>query len=163
MAMSYDAELVYGDGGEGLVFLERCYAQDMAAFRNALYKAFTWGDLRERVPRWCYEETVERWTESKEDDEEEEVSPPNPEGPFDASEIPGYEDGDWPEFAPHMMEEWVSRVIINQYGSYVYPTMGDKYPIIYHGNEEDVVAILEEEGYACMRQDELVWNAVWGG
>lgn len=163
MAMSYDSELVYGDGGEGLVFLERGYARDIAAFREALYRASTWGELQERAPRERYDEAVERWTESKQDDEEREVSPPALENPFDGDEIPGYADGDWPEFAPHMMEDWVSREIINDHGGYVYPTLNAEYPVIDFGSEEEVVAILEEEGYVCTRDDDLVWNAVWGG
>lgn len=156
-------ELVYGDGGEGLVFLERDYALDIAAFREALYKASTWGTLRQRVSPSRYEETVEQWMDSREDEEDQEISPPAPDDPFDGSEIWGYDDGDWPEFAPRMMEDWVSGEIISRYGGLVFPTLNAEYPVIYFENEGDVVAILEEEGYACTRDDELSWNATWGG
>jgi hypothetical protein len=42
-------ELVYGEGSEGLIFLQKEYALDFAGFREALSKAFTWGELRARV------------------------------------------------------------------------------------------------------------------
>lgn len=164
MAVNSSVELVYGECGEGLVFLERGYAEDIAAFREALYRASTWGELRQRAPRHRYEEAVEQWMEGREEEDEGgEASPPAPEDPFDGDEIPGHADGDWPEFAPREMENWVSRLIINKYGGYVYPTLNAEYPVIYFGSEEEVVAILEEEGYVCTREDDLVWNAVWGG
>lgn len=156
-------ELVYGDGGEGLVFLERFYALDIAAFREALYKASTWGQLRERISPSRYEETVEQWMDSREDEEGKEVTPPAPDDPFDASDIWGYDDGDWPEFAPRMMRRWVSGEIISRYGGLVLPTLNAEYPVIYFGNEQDVVAMLEEEGYTCTSDEDLIWNAVWGG
>ena len=34
-------ELVYGEGGEGLLFLEKEYALDIARFREALTRAST--------------------------------------------------------------------------------------------------------------------------
>jgi hypothetical protein len=53
-------ELVYGEGGEGLVFLEREYAQDIWGFRMALYEASTWGELKAKISEARHEETVDR-------------------------------------------------------------------------------------------------------
>lgn len=98
--MSYGAELVYGDGGEGLVFLERGYARDIAAFMDALYKASTWGELQERAPRERYEEAVERWTESKEDDEEGRSSLPLPRTRSTATRFRAMKTGTGPSSRP---------------------------------------------------------------
>lgn len=62
-----------------------------------------------------------------------------------------------------MMRRWVSGEIIGEYGGLVFPTLNAEYPVIDFGSEDEVVAILEEEGYSCTRDDDLVWNAVWGG
>ena len=56
-------ELVYGDGGEGLVFLEKNYALAIGGFREALSEASTWGELRARVSEERYEETIAAWGE----------------------------------------------------------------------------------------------------
>ena len=37
-------ELVYGEGGEGLICLQKEYALDIAGFREALLKAFNWSE-----------------------------------------------------------------------------------------------------------------------
>ncbi len=115
-----DTTLVYGDGGQGLLFLEEEYAVDIGDFREALYRAKTWGDLKGMVTEQRYRETVEAWMETEhdrlsdeaEDDEEPEVAAPEPDDTFDAEEIAGYSDGDWPEFSPRMMGTWVDRGII---------------------------------------------------
>ena len=96
------------------------------------------------------------------DDSEPEVAPPDPDETFNADLIPGYEDSYWPEFAPMMMDSWVDREIIDQYGWYVRPTLNDDYPVIDYDNEERAVSLLEERGYICIRDDDTVWRAVWG-
>ncbi len=165
-------ELVYGDGGEGLVFLEKNYALDIGGFREALYKARTWGELKARVSGERYEETVAAWVKGQSErlrddgdleDDEPEVTPPGPHDAFDAEELPGYADGDWPEFAPTMMENWVDGFIISEYGGDVQPTLNAEYPVIDFDNEEEVVSLLEEQGYVCISDEDLVWKAIWGG
>jgi hypothetical protein len=165
-------ELVYGEGGEGLLFLEKEYALDIARFREALTRASTWGELKSRVSDERYRETVDKWVESEhdrllyegdlEDNDEPKVPRPDADDAFDAEEIWGYSDGDWPEFAPRMMGTWVDEEIIEEHGFYVYPTLNAEYPMIGFDNEEKVVSLLEERGYLCIRDDDLVWKAIWG-
>ena len=69
---------------------------------------------------------------------------------------------DWPVFATRVMGTWVDEEIIEEYGEYVYPTLNAEYPMINPGNEEKVVSLLQERGYECIRDDDLVWEAVWG-
>jgi hypothetical protein len=165
-------ELVYGEGGEGLVFLEKEYALNIAGFRKALYEVPTWGELKARVNEARYRETVERWAEGEfdrlldegelEGDGEPDVSLPSPNDAFHADSLPGYADSDWPEFAPMTMNAWVDEEIIKEYGWYVQPTLNEDYPVIDSRNEERVVSLLEERGYICICDDDLVWKAIWG-
>ena len=166
-------ELVHGNCGEGIVFLEKSYALDIANYRDALFRARTWGELRSKVDEERYEETVNAWVESEVDRLEAEgetesgagleVSPPNPEDPFDAEEIWGYADGDWPEFAPDVMITWVDKEILREYGRHVDTVLDDGYTVIDPKHEEEVASLLEERGYRCTRDEDAVWNAVWGG
>lgn len=164
-------ELVYGESNGGLTFLEKEYALDIGGFREALLKARTWGELKARVSDERYEETVAVWVEGQPDrlrdegdleDDEPEVASPGPDYAFDAEELPGYTEVDWPEFAPGMINTWVDEQIINEFGGYVQPLMNDDYPVIDFDNEEKVVSLLEARGYICTRDDDLVWKAIWG-
>lgn len=44
-----DAPLVYGDAGEGLVFLPKSQAEDLLGLWKALLSSTTWGDLRRSI------------------------------------------------------------------------------------------------------------------
>ena len=61
-----------------------------------------------------------------------------------------------------MMGTWVDEEIIEEHGFYVYPTLNAEYPVIGFDNEEEVVSLLEEQSYVCIRDDGLVWKAIWG-
>lgn len=149
-------ELIYGESHLGLTFLEKKYALEIGRFREALAKASTWGELKSRVSDERYKETVDMWVES------DEVAPTSPDDVFDAASLPLYIDVDWPEFAPTMMDTWVDKEIIEEYGHYIQPLMNDDFPVIDFDNEEKVVSLLEERGYVCIRDDDLIWKAIWG-
>lgn len=154
----FGSELVYGHSGGrlGLVFLEEDYAEEIRDFRTALRSAATWGELGNMVRKKRYRETVEILKGY------ENGFPPNPEDEFDAESLPGYADGDWPEFAPNAMGRWVDEEIIYEYGWYA-PTMNGFHPVIDVENEEEVVALIEEQGHVCTRDDALIRDTVWGG
>lgn len=149
-------DLVYGDGGRGLVFLEEDYIAELRDFRDALQSAADWGELRDMVSGERYQETVEVWKGY------ENASPPNPADDFDIETFPAYVDGDFPEFAPAVMGRWVDKGIIDEYGWHL-PTMDGYHPVIDFENEEVVVSLLEEQGYICIRDDTRIWNAIWRG
>lgn len=57
----------------------------------------------------------------------------------------------------------MDKETIKAHGHYVFPRLNAEYPVIDRNNEKTVVSLLEERGYLCTRDDDLVWNAVWGG
>jgi hypothetical protein len=148
--------LIYGNDGQdgGLVFLEEDYIAELKDFCDALQSAGTWEELRNMVSEERYQETVERWKDDEND------SSPNPDDDFEAESLSGYEDGDFPEFAPTMMDKWVDEEIINEYG-WEEPTMTGYTAAINFENEEKVVSLLEGKGYVCIRDDDQIWAAVW--
>jgi hypothetical protein len=162
-------ELVYGECNGGLTFIKKKYALEIGDFKGAVANSSTWGELKSRITEEYYLETVEKWKEDEycrrmdeEEIEEWQILDPKPEDAFDAAEMPGYLDMDWPEFAPGMMDEWVSKEIVERYGGYVESTLSGDYPLIDFENEEKVVSLLEEQGYVCIRDDGRIWDAIWG-
>jgi hypothetical protein len=99
-------------------------------------------------------------SEKETDEEELKVSTPSPDDDFDIEAFPSYHDGDFPEFAPTMMDRWVDEKIIDEYGGYG-ATMTGYTAAINFENEEKVVSLLEEQGYVCIRDDDRIWAAVW--
>ncbi len=163
--------LIYGDDGQegGLVFLEEDYIAELKHFCDALQSAATWGELRNMVSEERYQETLAVWkkhelrrlrSEKETDEEELKVSTPSPDDDFDIEAFPSYHDGDFPEFAPTMMDRWVDEEIIDEYGGYG-ATMTGYTAAINFENEEKVVSLLEEQGYVCIRDDDRIWAAVW--
>jgi hypothetical protein len=162
--------LIYGDNGNGdLVFLEEDYITELKDFCDALQSSGTWEELRDMVSEERYKETVAVWERhelrrlrrEKSGDEEVEVSTPSPDDDFDIEDFPSYHDGDFPEFAPTMMDRWVDEEIIDEYGGYG-ATMTGYTAAIDFENEEKVVSLLEEKGYVCIRDDGRIWDAIWG-
>lgn len=166
--------LIYGNDGSDLLFLEANFARELGRFRVALEHSDTWGELEGLIPDERYRETVDAWMESEahrliEEGERVEgfvtVSEPEPDDPFDAEEIEGYVDSEWPEMAlGQAMTTWVDKEIISEYGRYIETLSNDSYPVIEAKNEAKVVSLLEKRGYTCTRDDDLIWNCIfWVG
>ena len=85
----------------------------------------------------------------------------SPEVNVHANSLLVYVTGGWLEFAPRMMNTWVDEEIIKEYGRYVQPLMTDDYPLTDFDNEENLISLLEGQGYTCIF-DGLVWKAIWG-
>jgi hypothetical protein len=88
--------VVYGDIDPCLVFIPREAADELAGLRRVLSEAATWGDFTSHVAQGRFEDVVSR-IERRPADEE----------PFDADMIPGYADGDWPEWPAQQMLQWM--------------------------------------------------------
>ena len=72
----------------------------------------------------------------------------SPEVIFHANSLLVYVTGGWLEFAPRVDEE-----ILKEYGRYVQPLMTDDYPLTDFDNEENLISLLEGQGYACFLDD----------
>ena len=97
------SEIVYGQRSDDLILIPRAKAEELAAVRDALETARTWRDFQTQVPAHIYEDVMERLTDALEDDGQNETALPKPDDTFDGGIIPGYEDGDWPEWPAQAM------------------------------------------------------------
>ena len=144
--------LVYGEVQGGLVFIGEQKAREQAEIYGALESATTWGELRRRLPAGARAHLTDLLEEEDEHPDAE---------PFDAGEWDPYVDGDWPPWPAQQMLDWVPERIQTLGSSEGSAISGDSLSLD-PGREREVVAALEEEGFTCRRDDELVRKASYG-
>jgi hypothetical protein len=91
-------DIVYGDLGGALVLVPRDRAEELANVRRAVQGSTTWGELRARL-------SEERRDQIAENFGDEDV--PADDVTLDDVRVPGWDDGDWPEWPAQAMLGWV--------------------------------------------------------
>ena len=146
--------VVYGTTwGDSLDFLERDIALWYAYFFYASELAVTYGDFKRLVPNGVWEEMIQRfeWTE--------EGQPPDLSTPFDGgADVPGASDGDW--HYPPAMKLWMPQEVQDRFGYHsASPVSGDYTLVLELKHESEIVKMMEEYGYLCERDDQLICAA----
>ncbi len=164
--------IVYGDIGDSLVFIGEETAHDFVQLHKAL-EAKTWGEFKAKAPSDWYEDAVERlkdqvMDELYEDDESDPNKEPSFEEPaaekrFDADEIPGYADSDWPDWPHGNMGLWVPDEVQHKFGRMESNFPFGEFLILSSEYEDEIVSAMRDHGYDCVRDDDLVWKASFGG
>jgi hypothetical protein len=150
MADSDKPRLVYGEVTDyQLVFIPKSQAQDLAAVQGALAASETWEEFEWNLPYRYWLQVVENLEE------------PLPAGKdrFNRNDVPGVEDGYWPEWPAHEMLNWMPRDIQDRFGEVGRSMVNDDCLLIDPKSEREVVAAVEDAGYVCVRDDELVKQA----
>lgn len=102
-------DIVYrvgGEGYEGALFAERSTAERVAATYAAIDSSTSWTDFRTALPDGEWELILEN-TETEPADWTE---------PYTADDVPGYSDGDYPEWIAHTTLDWFPRELIVKHG-----------------------------------------------
>ena len=118
---------------------------DLGVLRTAIRDAATWGEFRRVI-------TPERVQEIADMLEE---LPPD-EQPFDANEIYGYGDGDWPEWLHQEALGWMPEDLVSRFGAQEESVLNGPMAEIPADAGEALAAELETRGFHCVRDDELV-------
>lgn len=142
-----DTTLTWGvidDQGQ-VVFAPTRLVEDLCRLRNAISAASTWADFRARAPTRYVEEVQETLEEEPANDAR-----------FDASVIPGYGDGDWPEWLHQDALDWMPSDLIERYGSVEDSVLNGRMLEIDASVGDDVARELEGRGFSCARDDEAV-------
>lgn len=108
-------DIVFRVGGEGFecaLFAERSKAERVAQIKLALSEAKTWGEFRRGLPDDEWEDLPIEWDEEPPDDYL-----------FSADVIPGYSDGDYPEWLQKTQLEWFPEDLAEKYGGEVASSM----------------------------------------
>lgn len=141
-------EIVYRVGGDGyccVLFAERSAAERVAQILGALHESTTWGQFRANLPdgewednlQYCFDEDV-----------------PADDAPFHPDMVPGYADGDYPEWLRGSAAEWFPRSLIEKYGGSVESSVlnGDALDLPAH-RAEAIAADLRAMGHSVERTD----------
>ena len=124
----------------------------------------TWGEFKQAMPADSYQHVVELMRETAEEDLSDDEELPEHWGPdgetaFDAEQIPGFADGDWPEWPAQAALEWVPQDIQHRFGVESASVLSGDYLTLDIEQEAAIVATFVEHGYNCSRDDTLLLRA----
>ena len=86
---------------------------------------------------------------------------PNDNDAFDRADIPGFCDGDWPDWPQQEMLNWVPTVIQKTYGQGIDSTLNGPFLTFRIEDEKEIVKAFTELGYRCQNDDRFVRQALW--
>lgn len=144
---------VVGEFDDGLTAIPEREAQSLAVLHDALLHATTWGDLLNRIQDYpeVLREVRERYGEEL----------PVGSYAFDADDIRGFSEGDWPEHPRETMIRTLPDSIASL--GVVGPTLfGEGLLRIAPGRRRDVVQRLRQLGVLYREDDGLVSRACGG-
>ena len=144
-----DKDLTWGAIKNEAVFGRAALVKELGVLRTALDNAQTWGEFRTQV-------SAERMREIVEDD-------PADDAPFAADEIPGFKDGDWPEWLHQEMLEWMPRDLITKFGTVEDSVLNGQFLSVPADAGEALARELERRGWSCLRDDHAVSLAAGRG
>jgi hypothetical protein len=176
--------VVYGEWGGTLIFMDREHAEDLARLRETLNTAKTWGELWSRLPLFRFREIINIFANDDDDpggvwgyyldlvaeDDTitlEEAGARYYELPctgrqvhasesFNANDIHGYADKDWPEWPAQHMLYWVPAEIREGFGKVSDSNFNGEFLLFEQERVAEIVAAFGEFGYVCVRDDELI-------
>lgn len=148
MSTSDDKTLVYGVGLTRLIFMPRQRALDIAQAYEAVDSSATWGELMNRLPSYMRDELVDFFEEAPDGSEA-----------FERDDVPGLADGDWPGFPAQEMLEWMPRDIQQRFGKIETTVFNGDYLELDSSREQEIVVALEQNGFECIADQQLIGRA----
>jgi hypothetical protein len=184
-----DRVIVYGDD-EGLVFIPRAKALELAAIWKAVFQSKTWGELRNRMPPEAWKEfcsvvfdeddsyTLERFREELKQEEpnvtEDEILAqyrklgvlerrPFDDEAFVWGDIPCLQEPSWPACPNTEMLDWMPESVQTDCGKVGSSMWSGEMLVLSWSRADEIVRELQALGYTCTRDDELVHQTYgWG-
>ena len=139
-----DNHLTWGEINNEAVFGPAVLIKELGTLRMAL-DSETWGEFRTQV-------STERIREI--DELIEDV--PADDAAFTADELPGFADGDWPEWLHQEMLGWMPQDLITRFGTVEDSVLNGRFLSIPDESGEAVAHELELRGWSCLRDDDAV-------
>ena len=178
-----ESDMVCGTYHDNFILIPRTEALRLASIHDAIYSSTgsTWGEFREKLSpkdwqdvltRLEYQTLAEYRAEEgfETDDEALDAYRSLPLGErmpidsdkFESDWLPGLTDGDWPEWPAQEALRWVPRDIKQRFGKSVSSVINGPFLTLDPSRASEIVAAMEELGYACERDDALVAAASGG-
>ena len=118
---------------EGALFAERSRAKRVAAIHEALETSETWGEFKRKLPDGEWAKIVESYDCDSDD-------APADDEPFDALQVWGYADGDYPDWLQQVMLEWFPRDLIDKYGGEIWSSVHNGDALSLPGEKAEEIA-----------------------
>ena len=148
--------LILGEVRDGCVVIPLDRAIERTRIHHALGKSKTWGGFKRLVPPDAYEELVEAWRLSFEDEKDAEELEAGPAGD-EEFELPNtVDDGCWPSWAQQDMLEDLSEEILKRFSETEDTSHSGEFSFIPLESMVELKAALVEEDYTCIEDQELV-------
>lgn len=117
-------DIVYRVGGDGYscaLFAERSSAEHVAQILTALRRSATWGEFRRNLPDGEWEESLQYCIEDEPGDDGRYPADSQyaDSAPFHRDMVPGYADGDYPEWLRSSTLDWFPPSLIKKYAGMV--------------------------------------------
>jgi hypothetical protein len=82
---------------------------------------------------------------------------------FEPEHLPGFTDGDWPEWPAQEALRWVPRDVQQRFGKSVSSSINGPFLTLDPTRASEIIAAMAELGYVCERDDGLVRSASGDG
>ena len=138
--------------------LADCFATQRHRVVGFYFSATTWGELAARAPT-LYERVVSPLERDNE-------PMPDETAPFEPSQAPGFDDGDFPKMPEELMSEFVPDEIQKRWGTLTFTIFSVPMLSLPADVEADLAHAFTLIGFTCERNDGLIagcWPVVRGG
>jgi hypothetical protein len=129
----------------GVAIAPRRLAEWIDGINTALHSSNTWGEFGRRMPKAEYIDLVER----------QEIDVTHPEDPFDAFQVSGVGDGDYPWWVCQTMESWIPREVLARHGQWSASVLNGEFWNIEECQAKAIAADLRELGFSVERRSDL--------
>lgn len=167
-----------GAVGRNFVLIPRSEALRLVSIHKAISDSETWGEFKQqlRPEDWQYVlsgldyptlaeyRDKERFSSDDEALESYRSLPLGERMPIDSDQfkadwLPGFTDGDWPEWPAQQALNWVPREVQRRFGKTNSSVLNGPFLELDPGRAPEIIAAMEQFGYICDRNDELVQSA----
>jgi len=171
-----ERDIVCGTVAENFVLIPRSEALRLVSIHKAINHSKTWGDFKRQLRPEDWQEVLKgfptladyRDEESFASDEEALESyhslrfgerMPIDSDKFKPDWVPGFSDGDWPQWPAQQALNWVPAKIQRQFGKTNSSALNGSFLKLDPQRAAEIIAAMEEIGYVCERNDALVQSA----
>lgn len=145
------SEIVYGvlATEHYLVLVPRQRAEELASIHAAVQESQSWDEFRSRIPQHDWRELVRVFEENEEE----------PSEPFEPDAVPGYADGDWPDWPAQRMLDWVPKPIQERFGRMRDSVFSGPFLELDPTCSDEIAEALERHGFQVSEDADLVARA----
>ena len=136
---------------ESLVFAPPEEALRIHQIRQALETAKTWGEFRDLMPERDYEELRERMSGNL----DEEESFPSDDTAFEAEQVLGFSDGDYPDWLQAEADRFVPEDVLDRFGAMETTVFNGHFWRIAPTYESAIVEMLATHRITAIKREDL--------